>query len=335
MVIRAMIWQQSIGILHSAKKKAVAARVILDTRGTSPAEAIWHLAGAWELLSGLLAQLPEDGRVGPRILGVFPWLFRIHATGASGIAATHNEKLSAAVRALQAGEPVAWSRRDLLKELTTLSRALSAAHARCIYQCGSSRRRVVWTGLQFLGAFGVLSTFALLAAGVYVFIAQPGITEGLTAYYWRFPTEKGASMERIDHQVDFNWGKKGPFKGYPADNFFVRWEGCIEVSDGDTALLEAGADDAVKVIVDGRETISDWDKHKFRIRKAAKPLSAGKHPIRVEYQERVGIARVYLGWSLNGQSAVPVPPRSLLPRVLATHSTSTNPECPKMPALKK
>jgi hypothetical protein len=319
-------WNESREILRAARAKAIAACAILETMGASPADAKELLSDAWRLVAQIGSALPADVPRPPRWALGLPWNRRARSTDLAAAAASHLSRLT--------GDK-ALPRRSMRSESVEVSRAISSCHVRCVAAFAPPWRRRTWALGQILCGLGLIAAALGAAFAAREFAVQPGLSEGLTAFYWKALTEKGQSMERIDHRIDFDWGLGAPFKKFPKDNFSARWEGCVVVGPGDRALLEAGADDAIRVVVKGKTIIDDWGTHAYRVRKAAKALPAGMHPIRVTYQDRKGPARVYLGWSLNGRPGVAIPPESLLPRTIAAQSGAADTACPKMPGAKK
>ncbi len=325
-----MTWNEALEILKAARRKSVAARAVLETMGASPSEAIAPLAAAWKLVAEVAAALPPPVQDIPRAVAILPWIRGAATVDLAGLSASREAALAG-----PAAVSPAHARRELTTETARVARAISSARIQCLFRIGPGWRRAAWSAGQVSRALGGLAVILLLVWGVRAVIVQPGLSQGLTAYYWRYPTEKGQSMERIDHAIDFDWGLKAPLKGFPVDKFSIRWEGCVLVEKGDRAVLEAGADDAIRVVVDGRTVIDDWGAHGFRLRQAKQALAPGKHPIRVTYQDRKGAARVYLGWSLDGSAGVAIPPKNLLPRTVVAQSYASDTGCPTMPAAKK
>jgi hypothetical protein len=260
--------------LSRARQAALAARVVLDTRGTSAKDAAVLLAIGWRSIEALSDSAGA-------------WLSRLE------------------------GSP---SRLDLRLALAELARTIRAQDAWRIKVHGSRRERVVRLAARIaLWTSGVVLVVAI-ATGLVVSLSIPNYDEGLTATYYTKRGQTGHSFERTDHQVSFSWGTGAPMKGVGRDRFSVRWEGCLIVEPGPKPTLVAGADDSVRVRIDGVKVIEDWKSHRFRTRTARDGLAPGVHRIRVDYEEFTGDARVFLGWSRNGEPPRPIPAESLVPR---------------------
>ena len=92
--------------------------------------------------------------------------------------------------------------------------------------------------------------------------------------------------------VDEDWGSGGP-AGLGGDNWGASYEGRISFDEADYELL-AGADDGVRVYVDGELVIDDWVDHAFRTQLLRRAMTGGLHTVKVEFHENGGDARVLL-----------------------------------------
>lgn len=114
------------------------------------------------------------------------------------------------------------------------------------------------------------------------------------------------SMVRDDGNgfIDFNWGKRSPSEGYGsgidkgcgvgADNFSVRWTRTVSFDDDIYRFMVTG-DDCIELYVDDQLKISSGKATAYTYT-ADVPLTAGKHTIRLEYNEIVGDAIAKLSW---------------------------------------
>ena len=122
---------------------------------------------------------------------------------------------------------------------------------------------------------------------------------GLAAEYFNNERLEGAPvLERVDNNIDFNWGNGSPTPAVHHENFSARWTGTITVpeSTGD-ATLAAIVDDGVRVWVDDKEIIDAWGPHDSTLIEATSPISAGKpHRLRIEYQQLAFKAALHLLW---------------------------------------
>jgi LysM repeat protein len=100
---------------------------------------------------------------------------------------------------------------------------------------------------------------------------------------------------RYDSSINFNWGYSAPMSGVDADNFSVRWTRSFTFGGG-TYRFYARVDDGVRVYIDDVLIIDQWVDGSLRTFSADRVLSAGSHDIRVEYYDRIQVARIYFWW---------------------------------------
>ena len=82
-------------------------------------------------------------------------------------------------------------------------------------------------------------------------LALPG-GGGLNAEY-RSLKKKGGEMTRIDPTIDFQWGGKGPEKGFRQDEFKVTWTGALMPPVSGDYVFEVTADDRFELSLDGEK----------------------------------------------------------------------------------
>src|SRR5690606_10228250 len=123
-------------------------------------------------------------------------------------------------------------------------------------------------------------------------------TGGLAASYYPALNFGGTPTERIDAQVDNNWGAANPgIAGFPADLFSVRWEGYFTVPADYDGEFWTNSDDGVRLWVNNTLVIDNWTDHGPTVDRGAIALTAGNtYPIRLEYYENGGGAVIQLGW---------------------------------------
>jgi DNA-binding beta-propeller fold protein YncE/Tol biopolymer transport system component len=99
-----------------------------------------------------------------------------------------------------------------------------------------------------------------------------------------------------DAAIDFAWGLDSPGPGVPTDNFSARWQRYVwfEVN---TYRFTVFADDGVRLWVDDRLLIDQWQHPQVATFQADVTLSQGYHRVRLEYYEGSGSAAVRLSWA--------------------------------------
>jgi LysM repeat protein len=120
---------------------------------------------------------------------------------------------------------------------------------------------------------------------------------------------------RTDESINFDWGYGPPAGGMPTNSFSVRWTGTFHFDEG-TYRFYAKVDDGVRVYVDDERVIDGWRDGGLRTYTADRALAAGDHTIKVEYYDRVQVARVYF-WCkwLSGPAPTPTPGPTAVPPV--------------------
>jgi uncharacterized protein YgiM (DUF1202 family) len=145
------------------------------------------------------------------------------------------------------------------------------------------------------------------------------------AYYWDNQNFSGnPKIIRTDPAINFNWQTGSPDPAIPSDHFSARWYGTFNFAAG-TYTFRAGADDGIRVAIDGNIVINAWQDavSGFQVRTADVVLGAGDHNIIVDYYENLGNAGVQFSWSSStgGTGATAVPAGPTVPPPTATPSS--------------
>jgi len=136
-------------------------------------------------------------------------------------------------------------------------------------------------------------------------IAFPGSWSG--EYFDNITLTGSAYATREDEAINFNWGWGPPAGGMPTNSFSVRWTGDFHFDEG-TYRFYARVDDGVRVYVDGERIINGWRDGGLRLYTADRALTACDHDIKVEYYDRIQVARVYFWWvKISGATPTPGP----------------------------
>jgi alpha-D-xyloside xylohydrolase len=124
---------------------------------------------------------------------------------------------------------------------------------------------------------------------------QPG---GLSARYYKGKEFKNLIVERTDPKIDFNWGQTPP-EGVPHDNYCVRWTGFIEAKDAGEYTIFASADDGVRLWIDDKQVIDEWNTQPTTTFQAKVDFAANsRHSIRMDYFQGNGGAEARLAWQM-------------------------------------
>ena len=114
----------------------------------------------------------------------------------------------------------------------------------------------------------------------------------------RYETPEGVK-ERVDGMVHFDWRRGAPHEGMPVDNFILRWQGCLSLSE--PQFVYGQGRDAVKVMMNDEASPPN------------KLWAAGKYNVTVHYEHRKGDAGVTLVHRGPGEQPTAVPPAWLVP----------------------
>jgi len=97
------------------------------------------------------------------------------------------------------------------------------------------------------------------------------------------------AVARKDAKIAFDWKTGSPAAGVNADKFSVRWTGTFTVPQSGTYLLVTKSDDGMRVFVDGKRALNDWNEHGVTTVTESIRLQAGRtYAIRVEFYDNAG-----------------------------------------------
>ncbi len=150
------------------------------------------------------------------------------------------------------------------------------------------------------------------------------ITEWRGEYYGNAGLAGSPALLRNDWAVNFDWGEGAPAAPLPADRFSARWMRQMGLPAG-IYRFTVGADDGVRLWIDGQKIAEDWADGAFRTMSVDVALTGSQHLLVVEYYEATGSARVLLEWLRLEPTATPSPTRSPSPV-----PTETPPPTPTM-----
>jgi PA14 domain len=123
--------------------------------------------------------------------------------------------------------------------------------------------------------------------------------------YFNNPDLSGSpALVRDDNNIDFNWGNGSPGTGVNADNFSARWQRSQEFGAGNYRF-EVTVDDGARLWVNNQLVIDQWRVQNSTTYRGDIYLPGGAVPLRLEYFERSGGARVRLSWTRTDQPQEP------------------------------
>ena len=121
-------------------------------------------------------------------------------------------------------------------------------------------------------------------------------SQPFTGRYYNNTTFSGAPvLTRQDQNVNFAWGSSSPGPGLPADDFAVRWTKTQHFGAGRYQFTTV-ADDGVRLFIDGKRVIGQWQGPANTEFAYTADLGEGKHTIKMDYVEQGGDATAALSW---------------------------------------
>jgi glucose/arabinose dehydrogenase len=129
-----------------------------------------------------------------------------------------------------------------------------------------------------------------------------------TAEYFNNLTLTGTPvLSRCEATINNDWGVGSPGPGVNIDGFSVRWTGAPTFEAGEH-VFSTTADDGVRVFVDDVSLIDQWHDQGPTTYTASRTLTAGAHPVRMEFYENGGGAVARLSWTNLGDPGDPGDP---------------------------
>ncbi|MEK3798596.1 PA14 domain-containing protein [Peribacillus sp. FSL H8-0477] len=101
----------------------------------------------------------------------------------------------------------------------------------------------------------------------------------------------GKAVKKQFSALDANWGTGSPDPSIPANQFSAVFEKRTNITKSGTYLLSGGADDGIRIYVDGVKKVDQW-KDNVQTFNVEIALSAGIHIIKVEYYEKKATAQL-------------------------------------------
>lgn len=115
-------------------------------------------------------------------------------------------------------------------------------------------------------------------------VSNYGMPRGFIGKYYANKDCTKFVSERIDGNIDFNWGDEAAMPDMPRDLFGVVWNGSLLVETPGEYTFWLASDDGSRLRVDGELVIDNWGDHGMSEKQHTMYLAAGLHGL---------IARVY------------------------------------------
>jgi hypothetical protein len=112
----------------------------------------------------------------------------------------------------------------------------------------------------------------------------------------------GATVTRVDPNVDYNYGTGGPV-GFSGDQFTVNWSGQLRPDFSELYSFSTISDERVRLWIGNELVIDNWINHSATENIGSKWLEAGTwYEVRLEYFEGTGNAEIRWRWSGDNQT---------------------------------
>ncbi len=130
----------------------------------------------------------------------------------------------------------------------------------------------------------------------YLLFSETGDVGGLVGSYFEGVDFNKLIKTQIDSSISFQWGHDAQ-GGLPADQFSVRWAGKFKTEKTGEYSFYTASDDGVRVWVNDKLIIDDWNTHGVELNSGTITLEADSlNDIKIEYFEGTGGAEMKLGW---------------------------------------
>jgi hypothetical protein len=136
--------------------------------------------------------------------------------------------------------------------------------------------------------------------------------QGLLGTYYRNMNWEGEpEFRQVTPFMLLAWPDEQPL--VPNGEFSARFTGALRITEPGSYQFDVEADDGARLTLDGQvlgEGLDPGQPHNFS---ATVDLSAGDHPIQIDYFQQGGGSALKLFWSRDGGPETPVPPAALIP----------------------
>jgi hypothetical protein len=118
--------------------------------------------------------------------------------------------------------------------------------------------------------------------------------------------------ERDVNPHDYHWTDPGSLVDIPDERPSVVWESCLTLERAQRVAFQLTSHDHARLTIDGRPVIDNSGRRPLpRTEGVDVSLTAGLHPVRVEYEERAKSAALTLTASFDGKRPQRIAPERL------------------------
>lgn len=136
--------------------------------------------------------------------------------------------------------------------------------------------------------------------------------QGLLASYWRNMNWEGEyAFQQVTPFLLLAWPDEQPF--VPSGEFSARYTGLLHVTEPGAYFFLIDADDGARLTLDGNVISEGLIAGQPNTLEATVELTAGDHPIQIDYFQQGGGTALRLFWRYGDQPLIPVPPTALTP----------------------
>jgi hypothetical protein len=146
------------------------------------------------------------------------------------------------------------------------------------------------------------------------------LAAGLKGEYYAFdaaledyPSTEGKTptVTKVDGEVNIESTEEA-FNGTTLiDQFYVRWTGLLRVPADGTYTFATESDDGSRLFVDGAQVVDNGGQHGMELKTGEIKLTAGDHPLKLEFFENGGGAGCKLLWTTPGGEQRVIPASAL------------------------
>ncbi|HVW29133.1 MAG TPA: PA14 domain-containing protein [Polyangiaceae bacterium] len=123
-------------------------------------------------------------------------------------------------------------------------------------------------------------------------------SNGLTVTYYDNIDYTGPTVNRIDPNINFDWGTGSPDSTISNTTYSARWTGQVLADFSETYTFETEADDGVRLWVNNQLLVDDFvDQGSTKVSGTIQLTAGQRYDIKVDYFQDGGGADVYLRWS--------------------------------------
>jgi len=170
-------------------------------------------------------------------------------------------------------------------------------------------------GLVQARAFSPGRLPSLVASTLVTVPLPPSDGTGLSVTYFSKPDFTGSTVRRVDPAIDFGWPDGKPDKSIGPENFSARWEGEVKAPFTSDYTISTVSDDGVRVWIDGKLAIDDFQDHSPKTDSTHMRMEAGrKYAIKIDFFNHGYGSECRLMWSGPCLAVEVVPVEYLYPK---------------------